>query len=120
MRPILLVVSSASDVWPFRAALLASCGYAISPATSTERALSLLDRGLACAVVVGHSLSREEKMSLIHRSRSLQVPVPVICMHRSDDGVCGADVEISAADGPQALISAVTRFAGTRHDVPQA
>ena len=110
MRKIVLSVSRNPLIWPVRDAVLAQAGgFAVAPALSVESALQKLDMLPFSVVVLGASLSLEEKQQFVAAARTKN-HVPVISIHDNGDGNSGADVEIHGFEHYQ-LIRTIERLA---------
>jgi DNA-binding response OmpR family regulator len=111
MTKIVLNVSSEESLLATRAAILQNMGYNVLSATNLPQVEHACKHKKIAAVIVGHSLPRNEKQRIITTVRDrCPAGTPVIGLYRSSpDEVAGTDEAISAQDGPEALVAALRR-----------
>ena len=110
MRKIVLSVSRNSQVRLERDAFLAQAGgFAVAPALSIDSALQKIGTLPFSAVILGSSLSLEEKLRFMTAVRGKK-RFPVISIQHNGDADSGADVEIDGRE-PYQLLRAIERLA---------
>lgn len=98
MRKIVLSVSRNAVAWRERDAALAQAGgFAVAPALSVESALQKIGSLPFCAVVLGASLTLQEKRRFLAGIRGKK-HFSVISIHQNGDSNSGADVELDGSE----------------------
>lgn len=110
MRKIVLSVSRNALAWRERDAALAQAGgFAVAPALSIESALQKIDSLPFSVVILGASLTLQEKRRFMAETRGKK-RFSVISIHHNGDGDSGADVELDGSE-PNLLIRAIQYLA---------
>ena len=103
MRKIVLSVSQSMQSRSERDAFLAQAGgFAVAPALSIESALQKIETLPFCAVILGPSLSLEEKHRFMSAVRGRK-HFSVISIRRNGEVGSGADLEIESQDDDKLL-----------------
>ena len=106
MRPAVLSIATERVVSPIRNAGLAHAGYGVIPATSTEYALRVLRGRHVCALVVGHSISGNERRALCQEAHRMGVPSVVLDPYDLEAGD-QSELHVNPLDGPEVFLQAV-------------
>lgn len=110
-RPRILSISFDATVFDSRNRVLEFGGFEVVPCFcgigATERfATEQID-----AVLIGESLPRALRLSLIQEFRAAKPSVPIIVSYRIGefgDDICSADAAVESLDGPERLIQTVS------------
>ena len=112
MRRAVLSVASDHHLWPIRATVLASAGYAVTPATNLRDALLALDQYPYDAVVIGHSMPDFAVELLLEKMRrNGGVPVLFVSGARGEREV-PVSMQVKGLEGPQALLDKLQQLTG--------
>lgn len=101
-----------SRVW-----VLESAGFAVRSAGTPQDAAALLSRHGFDLVVLGHSLSHDEKLEL----RRLSSGAVVVALRRSDEPhEPGFDASVDSGAGPENLLEVIDRLLHRRRRIARA
>ena len=100
-----LVVSHEPALRETYTMLFEQAGYA-AQAAELDRSLGRLKAIAFSAVVMDHTLSKEERRSLVHVARQLAPQAKMVAFHRSA-GDCGADLAMDSREGATAILDRV-------------
>lgn len=106
MRPAVLSIATERVVSPIRNAVLAHAGYGVIPATSTEYALQVLRGRHVCALVVGHSISGNDRLTLCQEAQRMGVSSVVLDPYDLEAGD-QSELHVNPLDGPEVFLQAV-------------
>lgn len=96
-----------------RAEVLRHAGYAVITTVNTDHAAVLARQ--ATAIILGTTLSRDEKRELTQKLRDVS-HAPIVCLDGHPHDCAGiGDVVLHSLDGPQLLLSALDQLLGERH-----
>ncbi len=114
MRPAVLSISSERVLAPIRNTVLAHAGYGVIPASNAESALKILHARHVCAIVVGHSITRNEQQRLCQEAQELGVPSVVLDPYeRVPTG--RSEVHVNPLDGPEMFLDALATLVARDH-----
>lgn len=109
-RPRVLHVSTERALALTRSAILQRAGFRVQTAYATGEAARLLHENDYVAVIVGHSLSREQKAHVIGAARAASSAPWIVGLYSlSSTEASGAHVAVDTHDGPQAVVDALRR-----------
>ena len=101
-----------SRVW-----VLESAGFAVRSAGTPQDAAGLLSRHRFDLLVLGHTLTHEEKLEL----RSLSSGAAIVALRRSDDAPeSGFDASVDSGAGPENLLEVIDRLLHRRRRIARA
>lgn len=116
MSKHILSVSYDQALLSTRHMLLQQAGYEVTSACGFHEALESCKKGEFDLVLIGHSIPRKDKLSLIHVTRMVsQAPVLSI-LRPTSSALPEADYAVKSEEGPQALLIAVQQ--ALVHDRP--
>lgn len=114
MRPAILSIAKERLVSPLRNAVLAHAGYGVIPATSFDAALKILKRRRVNAVVIGHSMDREERRILCSEAHKLGVPSVVMDPYdQPAEDAC--ELHVNPLDGPETFLRVLASLVRRKH-----
>jgi len=112
MSKRILSVSYDQALLSTRHLLLEEAGYEVTSACSFREAVESCEKGEFDLVMIGHSIPREDKQTLIHVTRMVS-QAPILSILRPTSApLAEADYWVKAEDGPQALLIAVQQALG--------
>ncbi len=115
----ILNVGREGNLLQTRAAILRGQGFRVENATSAEEAVVRCRQELFDAVVIGHTLEREEQEAVIRWARRRKPTPRIIVLYRiSPKEAEGAHLAIDSHDTPEALIEALRRLDHPRRRRP--
>jgi len=110
--PTILSVSGNETLLRSRQMVLESVGWHVVTTNHTVEALLWLAEREFDAVVLGHSISPPERISLARSIKTIKPDVPVVMVCVQGDNVFKneyADARVGSLDGPVVLINAIRR-----------
>ena len=105
--PSILSISYDESLLHTRAWILKSAGFNVTSALGFDQAVSHCQNGAFDLVILGHSIPREHKESLIKLVRNRNHSRILLLRRPGDPVLADTDYSLDAFDGPEALISAV-------------
>jgi len=112
MRRIVLSVSQHSATQITRNLILERAGYQVISTGDLSEALQLFTDNVVHAVVLGDSISAENRQQLGGRLKSLKPPVPIVMLCKTNDSRALrdlADEQVESFEDPQILLDALRR-----------
>ncbi len=106
--PCILSISRNPRLLALRNDALALAGYTVAAPREPKEAVLLALQKSFDAVVVGHSVEHELRLSLIRRLRHLKPDVPIVFVYTGanvEESL--ADVSVDVTNGPMPLVSAL-------------
>ncbi len=114
MRPAVLSISSDRVLAPIRNAVLAHAGYGVIPVTNTQSALKVLRDRYVCALIVGHSVSAQDRRELC--SEALRHGVPSVVLDPYEHvGADKSELHINPLEGPEVFLDALASIVQRDH-----
>jgi hypothetical protein len=114
MRPAILSFAREKVLSPIRNAVLAHAGYGVIPVTTADAAIQILSTSHICGVIIGHSISDNERHVICEKARLLGVPAIVLdpfeVLH--DDA---AQAHINPLDGPENFLNTLADAVKVNH-----
>jgi DNA-binding LacI/PurR family transcriptional regulator len=114
MRPAILSFAREKVLSPIRNAVLAHAGYCVIPVTTADAAIQVLATRHICGVIIGHSISDNERHVICQKARLLGVPAIVLdpfeVLH--DDA---ALAHINPLDGPEKFLNTLADAVNVNH-----
>ena len=107
-KPVILSISYDTELLTLREAFLKTQGYGVRSVMSIEEALMLASVQHFDAIIVGHSLPREDKKKLVSAVKELwpRLPVLSIVVEPAEKDTIG-DASVAGSAGPDALTGAL-------------
>ena len=107
MSKRILSISYDRSLLSTRQLILEQAGYEVTSALGFTDALEWCKKGAFDLVLIGHSIPREDKQTLVKVARMVsQAPVLSI-LRPTSVPLAEVDYSVKSADGPEALIAAV-------------
>lgn len=112
MSKRILSVSYDESLLSTRQLILQHAGYEVTSALGFTDALEHCKKGEFDLVLIGHSIPREDKQTLVKVTRMVS-QAPVLSILRPTSApLAEADYSVQSADGPEALVAAVDKALG--------
>jgi DNA-binding response OmpR family regulator len=94
--------------------VLRKAGYTVTSALGFVDAICLCRESKYDLAIIGHSIPLPDQQALLEEVRN-SCSAPVLSLFRSSDGALkGADYDLDAMEGPDALVSAVNKVMARR------
>ena len=106
-----LVVSADVNIRHTKIFMLEREGYLVQAVESRGQAEQLLSLVKFDAVILDHTLKRNDRMELVRRIRDVDPNTRILVLHKSGAD-CGADLHFDSREGPDALLSRVRMLLG--------
>ena len=114
MRPAILSISGEKVLSPIRNTVLAHAGYAVIPVSTAVEALRVLSTRHVCGVIIGQSISDNDRHVLCHQARVLGVPAVVLDSYETLDDD-SAQARVNPLDGPENFLHALAEVVKVNH-----
>ena len=107
---VLLSVGSDHDLMKTRSLVLLKAGYAVRESSSTQDAVAVFSGGDFDLVIICHTISEPERLSLIAAIRAESPSAKIVIVRRDGEASAKlADESVHSLDGPDVLLSAIAR-----------
>jgi DNA-binding LacI/PurR family transcriptional regulator len=114
MRPAILSFSREVVLSPIRNAVLAHAGYGVIPVSSADTAMRILATRHVCGVIIGQSISDDERHVICQQARILGVPAVVLDPFEILDEDA-AQAHVNPLDGPENFLNALAEVVKINH-----
>jgi DNA-binding NtrC family response regulator len=119
MRMTVLTVSEHSATLITRNLILERAGYEVISTMDLREAVRLFEKSEVHAVVLGESISPENRQHLGETFKRLKPPVPIVMLCKMSDSRALraiADEQVESHEDPQFLLEALARATKNGHD----
>lgn len=114
MAKKILSISFDEPLLTTREMILTRAGYEVTSALGFDEALKQCSAHAFDLVILGHSIPRKNKQSLLEAVRNFD-GVPVLSLRRpGEDAITGPDYSLENSDGPAVLLGAVKKALGAK------